>query len=266
MKKYNRYFNVNQKSWDARVPMHLESEFYNVKGFNKGESTLQAFELQALGEVRGEKLLHLQCHFGLDTLSWSRKGAICTGIDLSETAIQTARKLAETNALQADFVCGNVLDTPKLVEDTFDIVFTSYGVINWLPDLTEWGQIIAAKLRHGGIFYMVEFHPICWMFDHESSIMSPVHTYSSSDVIEEVVKGSYADKTANLTGSECTWNHGLGDVVNALIDAGLQLSFLNEHYETPYPIFSDLTQISNGLFIQKPSLYPLLFEIKAIKQ
>ena len=127
MKDYKRYFNVNRQNWDRKVALHVASDFYNVENFKKGRSSLQSYELLALKNVKGKRLLHLQCHFGLDTLSWSREGAICTGIDISPVAISKAKQLANQVNLKADFICGNILDTKTLVDGKFDIVFTSYG-------------------------------------------------------------------------------------------------------------------------------------------
>ena len=162
----NKYFDTNRTTWDEKVKVHAESDMYDLEAFKKGKSSLKAYELEALGDVNGKSLLHLQCHFGQDTLSWSRKGAKCVGVDLSDEGIKLAKSLNEELNLDAQFVCCNVLDTSEYVKDKFDIVYTSYGVIGWLPDLKPWGQMIFERLKPGGTFYMAEFHPIVWMFDY----------------------------------------------------------------------------------------------------
>lgn len=141
--------------------------FYNVDEFKKGKITLKDIELAELGDVKNKSLLHLQCHFGLDTLSWARLGAEVTGVDFSEEAIEYAKRLSQELDIPARFICSNIYDTIELITDKFDIVFTSYGVLCWLPDLVEWAEIISHFLRCGGIFYIVEFHPVNNIFDNE---------------------------------------------------------------------------------------------------
>lgn len=139
------YFQVNKATWNEKVKTHSKSEMYDLEAFKNGNSSLMSYELEALGNVKGKRLLHLQCHFGQDTLSWSRMGAKCVGVDLSDEGIKLAQQLNEELNLDADFICCNVLDTSNYIEDTFDIIFTSCGVIGWLPDLKPWGQMIAER-------------------------------------------------------------------------------------------------------------------------
>lgn len=258
-------FQVNKETWNKKVAVHAASSFYNMEAFKKGASTLQQYELEALGDVSGKSLLHLQCHFGQDTLSWSRKGAICTGVDISDEAINLARKLTNELSLDATFVCCNVLDSSNFISETFDIVFTSYGVIGWLPDLKPWAKMIAERLKPGGLFYMVEFHPIAWMFDYEVSPPVMKYGYNQTEAIYEEYKGTYADEQADIVAKEYGWNHGLGDVLSALLDAGLSIEFLKEHNESPYDVFPNLKKSSPGMFALDNSLYPLVYEIKALK-
>ncbi|MGP1782892.1 class I SAM-dependent methyltransferase, partial [Shewanella frigidimarina] len=143
------YLSVNQQGWDRRVQTHVTSAFYDVAGFLAGKSSLQEIELANL-EVKGKNLLHLQCHFGLDTLSWARMGANVTGVDLSPAAITQAQSLAEQTKLNAQFICSDVYSVTESISQQFDLVFTSYGAIVWLPDLDKWAQIIASKLVAGG--------------------------------------------------------------------------------------------------------------------
>jgi len=150
--KYKEYFKVNKDTWDKKVSIHTKSEFYDVEGFVNGKTSLNKYELEELGNVNGKSLLHLQCHFGQDTLSWSRLGATCTGIDLSSEGIKQAKLLNDKLGLNATFIESNLYDVPKNVIGKFDIVFASYGVIGWLPDLKTWGEIIASKLKTGGFF------------------------------------------------------------------------------------------------------------------
>ena len=265
MEDHTNYFKVNKATWNKKVSIHSQSEMYNMEAFKSGQSSLMPYELKALGDVSGKSLLHLQCHFGQDTLSWSRMGAKCIGIDLSDEGIKLAKQLNAELGLDAEFVCCNVLDTSKHVSKTFDIVFTSYGVIGWLPDLKPWARMIAERLNVGGVFYMVEFHPIIWMFDYVDGESKMRYHYNQDEVIYEEYEGTYADNSSNMVSKEYGWNHGLSEVINSLIEAGLQIEYLNEYDESPYDVFPDLVKQDNGMYRMKNQLFPMLFEIKATK-
>lgn len=258
-------FKTNKQTWNDRVAVHAKSDFYNLEAFKKGGSSLHSFEREALGDVSGKTLLHLQCHFGQDTLSFSRLGAKCTGIGFSDKAITLAQNLNQELSLDASFVCCNVLDTSHFVSQTFDIVFTSYGTIGWLPDLAPWAQMIAQRLKPGGMFYIVDFHPIAWMFDYTVSPPLMRYGYDQKQAIYEQYMGSYAAPEAKLESKEYGWNHSLGSMVNALVNAGLTIEYLKEHQQSPYNVFPSLEINKNGMYELTPALYPLLFSIKAIK-
>jgi SAM-dependent methyltransferase len=161
------YIDKNKALWNKRTDYHFQSQFYNVDKFIKGESSLNEIELALLGDVANKTILHLQCHFGQDTLSLARLGAIATGVDLSDKAIEKAKELAEKINSNARFICCNIYDLPGYLHEKFDIVFTSYGTIGWLPDLNKWAKLIADYLKPGGTFILVEFHPVVWMFDSD---------------------------------------------------------------------------------------------------
>jgi 2-polyprenyl-3-methyl-5-hydroxy-6-metoxy-1,4-benzoquinol methylase len=261
----NKYFEVNKTTWNEKVRIHANSNMYDLEAFKKGKSSLMSYEQKALGNVKEKSLLHLQCHFGQDTLSWSRLGAKCVGVDLSDTGINLAKELCEELKLDANFFCCNVLDTSELVKDEFDIVYTSYGVIGWLPELKPWGKMIAEKLKPGGVFYMVEFHPIVWMFDYLEQKPIMKYGYMQDEVIYEEYDGTYANQDSKMISKEYGWNHGLSEVVNALTEAGLHIDYLNEHNESPYDVLPDLIKTDSGMYKTKDQLYPLIFEIKATK-
>ncbi len=263
---YHKAFETNRETWNKKVAVHAASDFYDLQAFKQGANSLKSYELAALGDVAGKSLLHLQCHFGQDTLSWSRMGASCTGVDISEEAIKLARQLNTELELDAEFVCCNVLDTSNNVSKTFDIVFTSYGVIGWLPDLKPWAKMIAERLKTGGVFYMVEFHPIAWMFDYTVAPPAMRYGYRQEDAIYEEYQGTYAATDSEMTSKEYGWNHGLSDVVTALCEAGLTIEYLNEHEASPYDVFPNLEKQSNGMYRLPEGLYPLLFELKASKK
>lgn len=261
----NHYFQTNRDTWNTKVGVHVDSKMYDLQEFINGKSSLNKIELDALGEVKGKSLLHLQCHFGQDTLSWSRMGAKCTGVDLSDAGIEKAKQLNKQLQLDVNFVQCNVLDTSRYVSDMFDIVFTSYGVIGWLPDLKPWAKMIAERLKPGGEFYMVEFHPIVWMFDYTQTPAQLIYGYQQDEVIYEEYSGTYANQNSKMTSKEFTWNHGLSEVINALIDAGLIINYLNEYNETPYNVLPGLIANEDGNYTLKSDLYPLLYDIKATK-
>ena len=261
----NNEFDTNRETWNKKVIIHAASEFYGLEKFKKGKCSLKKFELEALTSVSGKSLLHLQCHFGQDTLSWCRMGAQCTGVDISDKAIELARELNKELNLDAKFVCCNVLDTSDYISETFDIVFTSYGTIGWLPDLKPWAKMIFERLKPGGIFYMVEFHPIAWMFDYTVAPPQLKYGYQQREVIYEEYEGTYADKNSKMLSKEYSWNHSLSEVVNALISAGLRIEYLNEHEQCPYDIFPGLVKNIQGLYEIPNGLYPLIYELKAVK-
>ena len=265
MKDNTNYFEVNKATWNKKVAIHAKSDMYAMEAFKSGKSSLMSYELKALGNVDKKSLLHLQCHFGQDTLSWARLGAKCVGVDLSDEGVKLAKQLNEELGLDAKFVCCNVLDASKHISETFDIVYTSYGVMGWLPDLKPWAKMIADRLKVGGVFYMVEFHPILWMFDYVEGKSVMRYHYNQDDVIYEEYEGTYADQSSEMISKEYGWNHGLSSVVNALIEAGLQIEYLNEYDESPYDVFPDLIKTDNGMFKMDNQLFPMLFELKATK-
>jgi SAM-dependent methyltransferase len=265
MEDNTNYFKVNKDTWNKKVGIHAQSKMYKMNAFKSGETSLMPYELKALGDVSGKSLLHLQCHFGQDTLSWSRMGAKAVGVDLSDEAVKLAQQLNEELKLDAQFVCCNVLNTSQHISETFDIVFTSYGTIGWLPDLKPWAKMISERLKVGGIFYIVEFHPILWMFDYVDGQPKMKYHYSQDEVIYEEYEGTYADQSSKMVSKEYGWNHGLSEVVNSLIEAGLQIDYLNEYDESPYDVFPDLIKTDSGMYKMKEQLFPMIFEIKATK-
>jgi 2-polyprenyl-3-methyl-5-hydroxy-6-metoxy-1,4-benzoquinol methylase len=265
MNTNDKYFKTNKATWNDKVIVHAESDMYDLEVFKNGKSSLMPYELDALDDVKGKSLLHLQCHFGQDTLSWSRMGAKCTGVDLSDEGIKLAQALNNELKLDANFVCCNVLDTSDYIKETFDIVFTSYGVIGWLPDLKPWGKMIAERLKNGGVFYMVEFHPMVWMFDYLEGKPIMKYGYMQDDVIYEEYDGTYANENSKMVSKEYGWNHGLGEVITALTEAGLHIEYLKEYDESPYDVLPNLLKNKSGMYVTKDKLYPLIFTLKARK-
>ena len=266
MSELKELFEDNRRSWDARVPVHVDSEFYGVQAFLAGESSLAPFERELVGEVSGKRLLHLMCHFGMDTLSWQRLGANATGVDFSGAALAKARELNDRLGLSARFVECNVLETREHVEGTFDVVFTSWGVIGWLPDLKPWGETIAACLAPGGRFVIAEFHPYVWMSQMGPDLQVRYPYFNRGPITEET-EGTYADRDADLRQREHGWNHSLSDVVNALIQAGLQLERLEEVDRVWHDTWPNLRKLEDGSyqFGEAPGMVPMAFGIVARK-
>ncbi|SRX54089.1 bifunctional 2-polyprenyl-6-hydroxyphenol methylase/3-demethylubiquinol 3-O-methyltransferase UbiG [Aequorivita sp. CIP111184] len=258
-------FEINRNTWNTKVNIHAKSDFYDLENFKKGKSSLNKYELDSLGDTSSKSLLHLQCHFGQDTLSLARMGAKCTGVDISEEGIKLAKQLNSELMLDASFVCCNVLDTSKYISEKFDIVFTSYGTIGWLPDLKPWAKMILERLKPGGFFYIVEFHPIAWMFDYTVSPPIMKYGYQQKEAIYEEYEGTYADKDSKMISKEYGWNHSLGEVISSLSEAGLHIEYLKEHDASPYDIFPELVKNAEGMFEMPNKMYPLIFEVKTKK-
>jgi 2-polyprenyl-3-methyl-5-hydroxy-6-metoxy-1,4-benzoquinol methylase len=262
----NNYLDTNRKTWNEKTRVHLESAFYDVPGFLEGKSSLNEIELGLLGDVTGKSILHLQCHFGQDTLSLARLGAQVTGVDLSDAAIAAARTLAQQTGLEAEFICSDVYALPSRLNEQFDIVFTSYGVIGWLPDLDKWAKVVAKFLKPGGRFVFVEFHPVVWMFDMNFERIA--YRYFNSGAIVEKEQGTYADRQADLQPLTITWNHSLADVVNSLIVSGLEINTLNEYDYSPQNCFLPNVEAAPGKYRigHLNDFIPMTFSVVATKK
>ncbi|HNR20748.1 MAG TPA: class I SAM-dependent methyltransferase [Bacteroidia bacterium] len=261
----NQWLTANKELWNKRTGIHINSEFYNLNDFRKGNQVLCSTELTELGSVKDKVLLHLQCHFGMDTLSWAMQGAKVTGVDFSDEAIAKAKGLAAEMKMDAQFVCCNVYDVLEHKLPKHDIVFTSYGTIGWLPDLRKWAEIIAGSLKPGGIFYMIDFHPIVWMLDNKFTFIQ--YSYFNKEVIKETESGTYADENADINLESYGWNHSTSDLLNALISNGLRLEFFNEHDFSHYNCFANTVQIANDKWQIKglEGKIPMMYSLQAVK-
>jgi 2-polyprenyl-3-methyl-5-hydroxy-6-metoxy-1,4-benzoquinol methylase len=271
----NEQFSANRAWWNERVPIHADSSFYDVQGFKAGNLTLMPLERQELGDVSGKSLLHLQCHFGLDTLSWARLSARVTGVDFSEEGVALARSLSQEVGLEADFICSNVYELPNVLSGRYDVVFTSYGVLCWLPDLTGWAQVIAHFLRPGGIFYIAETHPFSHVFYDEADAEDlRVHYpyFPQPEPMRFENDGSYASAAECSYKVTYEWSHSLSEIVNALISAGLTIEFLHEFPYACYKMFPFMVQDEEGWWRLAPregvprewdGSIPMTFSLKA---
>jgi SAM-dependent methyltransferase len=265
----DEYLQANRRMWDEQTPFHADSPFYDVAGFKAGRCTLRPVEIEEVGDVAGKSLLHLQCHFGLDTMSWARRGATATGVDFSAKSIELARSLAAELGLGVRFVCCDVYDLPRHLDGRFDVVFTSAGVLAWLPDLGGWADVIRHFLAPGGVFYLREFHPFADIFDDDPDATSPRIRYPYFHADEPMEfgphVGTYACAGARIRTRSYEWVHPISDVVNALIGAGLRLEFLHEFPYRTYPSHPFLTRGDDGFWRYGPAPegLPLMYSIRA---
>ncbi|NAW50711.1 methyltransferase domain-containing protein [Elizabethkingia argentiflava] len=255
-------FKSNKALWDKRTDIHVDSDFYDMESFKKGRNALKSFELEILGDVNAKTILHLQCHFGQDTLSLARMGANVTGLDFSENAIEKARLISKEMHIQASFVCCNVLEMDQYITDKFDLVFASYGICGWLPDLEQWGKLIADRIVEGGRFVIVDFHPVLWMFDDDFK-----YSYFNKELIAEEPEHTYTDKTSKVMLKSFSWNHSISEIISALIKAGLTLKRFNEYDYSPYECFNNLVEFEEGKYQVKgmEGKLPMVYALEFIK-
>jgi SAM-dependent methyltransferase len=267
----NEFLMANLGLWNEWTEIHETSAFYDLEGFRAGHSSLHSIERDELGAVAGKRLLHLQCHFGLDTLSWARLGATVTGVDFSERAIGLARSLASELALPATFVQSTVDELESNLAGSFDIVFTSYGAIEWLADLERWAHTIAHFLAPGGTFYMVELHPLARTLDDldahpELRVAGPYFPASRPRRLR--IHGSYADPDAHIDHDLAYgWSHSFAEILNALIGAGLRLEYLHEFPFSVVPFSRSMQRAADGWYYLPGGRrdVPFLFSLKATR-
>lgn len=264
------YLEANRRRWDALVSVHRDSEWYDVEGFLAGDLSLRPLERAEVGEVAGKDLLHLQCHFGLDTLSWARLGARVTGVDFAPRAVALAEELAERAGVEARFLCADVYDLPSVLEEEFDVVLSTYGVLCWLPDVPRWARIVSRFVRPGGLFYVADDHPMAGMFGNEEDateleLVAPY--FAQREPLRYDPAGSYTGQTTGALGPSYEWPHSLGEVVTALVDAGLDLEFLHEFPFGSWQRFPFMERGDDGWWrlFSVPWDLPLTFSLRARK-
>jgi SAM-dependent methyltransferase len=275
-------FAANQALWDDWARVHLKGNpTYPVQKFLAGETGWESNLPDDIGSVKGKSMLHLQCHFGMDSLMWARKGAQVTGVDFSRTAIQGANTLNAQLHLDAEFIQSNIYDLPDVLEARFDIVLTYFGIIYWLPDLAKWAEIIAHFLKPGGFFYIADGHPFMGMIEgSDPDTPHPFlgYTYFTGNTPQEYQSGTttYADADAQLESrTNYMWKHKIGDIVSSIAGAGLSIEYLHEF---PY-LFCDLFDWPEGgiegrmeqdedgwwWLAGRKEFIPMMFSLKAVK-
>ncbi len=265
----DKYFEANKASWNESVAIHKNSEFYELKEFKQGMNKLHDLEREELGDINGKSVLHLQCHFGMDTLSLEMLGAEVTGVDFSEEGIKTAEEIRDELEMKAEFILSDVYSLPEKLNKKFDIVYTSYGVLIWLPDLDKWAKVISRFLKDDGFFYMAEMHPVSYVFNNDKDAKELEVRYPYFKKPEPLVfedEGSYADKDAKFVHKiSYEWVHSLSDIFMALINAGLKIEFFHEH---PFTVYQQFPWMKKGKdrYYKMDEEIPLLFSLKARKQ
>ena len=243
------YLDHNLDHWNQSTEAHWTSDFYDVEGWLAGSDSLKEIELSLLpDDLHDKRLLHLQCHFGQDTLSLARRGARVTGVDLSDRAIARANELAGLAQLEARFINCDVYSLREHLDEAgrFDIVFTTYGTIGWLPDLERWAALISHYLAPGGLFVFADFHPVVWTLNHERNGFE--YSYFKREPIVEHNQGSYTDGGAHIESTEVGWNHALGEVLGALLRSGLTLEVFEEYDYAPWDCFHDSVKVGAKRF------------------
>ena len=267
----NEYVAANRRLWDAWTPYNVASRFYDVEGFKAGRrarATLDDLEIALVGDVTGKSLLHLQCHFGMDTIGWAQRGATVTGVDFSPAAIAAARALAAEMGVPATFVESDLYATPHDLDGRFDVVFTSHGVLGWLPDLEGWAQVIARCLAPGGRFCVIEAHPFLMTIDEHRADRELRVTYpyfQGAEPIREEYRGCYAAPDAPIDSVEHVWVHPLSGILGALLRAGLRLESFAEYPFLGWRFIPWMEARPDGTWALPGAPLPLMFSLTATK-
>lgn len=269
-------FPINLANWEERAPAHAASPDYGVARFVDDPGYLSGvvrFDRPRLGDVRGLRVVHLQCHIGTDTVSLARLGASVVGLDFSTAAIAQARDLTRQIGADAEFVLGNVYDAPAALGGArFDLVYTGIGALCWLPDIAGWAKIVAALLKPGGRLFLREGHPMLWTLDDpdetgELRVRFPYFEQAEPTVFDE--PGTYVATDVSFdTTITHEWNHGLGEVVNAVMDAGLTLTMLVEHDSAPWEALPKMMNRGGDgewRLIDRPQRLPLTYTLQATR-
>ena len=259
------YLKINQQLWDQKTEVHFNSDFYDVNAFLGGKESLKSIEKEILGDINGKNVLHLQCHFGQDSISLARLGAHVTGVDFSGKAIAKAQKLNELANTNVRFILSDVYKLPEIHSEKYDLIFTTYGVLGWLPDMQKWAKVVSHFLNPGAMLLLVEFHPVVWMFSNDFTNIT--YKYSDKEPIVEEIEGSYTDKSGSVTGKSIGWNHGLATVIQSLIDNGFMIRHFEEYNFSPYDCFNNTVETGEEQYKIKglEDKLPMTYALKAEK-
>ena len=258
---------INRAWWDESVPHHVASASYDVPSFLRGKTSLRPLEIREMGSVRGKALLHLQCHFGMDTLSWARRGAVVTGADFSLPAVRAARRLAQRAGITATFLHTNVYDLPDSLDSQFDIVYTGKGAIGWLPDVTRWAVTVGRVLKPGGKFFLIEDHPMAEVFNNDGAAtrLEPRFPYFGGRALREESDGTYASAATMRHRVTYGWIHPVSEMLSALTAHGLEIESVQEYPFTYWRKFPFMTEDARGWWRidSKDGMIPLMWTVRA---
>ena len=254
----------NRAGWDQMVDLHVKHMEYRTEDVINGGSSLKRLELEALGDVKGKHLLHLMCHFGLDSLSWVRQGAIVTGADISERALEVANEIKQKAGLEAEFIRSDVLDLIGKIDRKFDFVFQSYGTHCWISDISRWAEVVAHCLKPGGTFFIIDEHPanVLFLFPDEN------FSYFDTEPERTVNPTDYCETETHIDGEMVEWQHKVSDMVNALIAAGLTIERLDEYNYGYYKFGDGWTRMDDHYWLPPggPTKFPIMLAIRARKK
>ncbi|WP_457939341.1 class I SAM-dependent methyltransferase [Mesorhizobium sp. 10J20-29] len=267
------WLTANRANWDERVEYHLEAPSYSLQELREGSGKLHPIEARELGNVQGKRILHLQCHFGRDTLALAQQGAEVVGLDFSPAAVQAARKLAlDLNlSTRAHFVEANVYEAPSALEGRalFDIVFVTWGSLCWLPDVQKWADVVTHFLKPGGYLYLADAHPAAMVLEDvepNGRRLPALHLpYFATGPHVEFDPTDYANPDARLQNAVThEWMHSLSSILTSITQAGLRLEWFHEHPEIPWRMFAGLVPLPGGLYgWPNKQWVPLSFSLKA---
>jgi len=266
MQDYENYFESNKSLWDLKTEIHEQSKFYDVNTFIKTSNSLNKIELKLINSVENKSILHLQCHFGMDSISLAHLGAEVTAVDFSPKSIELAKQLSKQLNIPVNFIEANVYDVSSIISQTFDMVFVSYGAICWLPDLDKWAEIVSSRLKKGGELVLIEFHPTLYMFDFPTKKIA--YHYFNRGVYAETTEKSYTDGIQALSHKEYFWNHPLSEVFSALLAQNMSLSHFEEYDFCPYNCFENMVERKKNEFVYGgfPVSLPHTYSIRMVKK
>jgi SAM-dependent methyltransferase len=253
---------ANRRNWEERAAIHARNRtgFYPIDRLKAGEDILQPIEAAEIGDVAGKRLIHLQCHIGLDTLCLARRGAIVTGLDFSPTAIAAARALASELGIPAEFVESDVFGARERLNGSFDLAFVTWGTICWLPDIGRWAQVVASLLAAGGVLYLADAHPSALVLEEIDGRILPHYPWRVSadkPLIFEDAQTYTGDATELVEKRNYEWIHPLSAIITGLIEAGLQLEFLHEHERLPWKLFASMEPDGDRMFRLPETAVPI---------
>ncbi|MEE9437793.1 MAG: class I SAM-dependent methyltransferase [Saprospiraceae bacterium] len=253
--KIDDFFASNKQLWNNKTEVHIKSDFYDNESFLKGRNTLNPIELEYLKDIKDKTILHIQCHFGQDSISLARMGAKVTATDISNVALQYANEFNKTLNTDVKFVETDTYRINEYIDEKFDLVLLSYGAIPWLPDINKLAEIVKSRLNPGGRVLIVEFHPMFFSFDHDSGAIS--FGYNNVHMYAEDVEGTYADKNSSVKGKEYFWQHSLEEIMMPFINNKMKLNVFREYYYSPYNAVSNMKQIDDNKYVYGDFPYPI---------